>query len=127
MRGLQRSREIRHLPARLISASTLLQKKIIPFLTFALLAGCTTASSSTTVIHASEKNRFEVVDCMIDYWPVAGPQIESTANTDILTSEAGATGNGISAATRDSDEGSVTELRNSDPAKYSLTVLDQCF
>lgn len=64
---------------------------------------------------------------MIDYWPVAGPQIESMANTDILTSEAGATRNGISAATRDSDEGSVTELRNSDPAKYSLTVLDQCF
>lgn len=64
---------------------------------------------------------------MIDYWPVAGPQIETMANTDILKSEGGAAGAGISAVTRDSDEGSVTELRNPDPAKYSLTVLDQCF
>jgi hypothetical protein len=93
----------------------------------AMLAGCATAPETTVAVHASEKNRFEVVDCMIEYWPVAGPRIESTDDSDVLTSEAGVGATGLSARTTDSGGGSVTELRKPNSPTSDLTVLDQCF
>lgn len=104
------------------------QMRFVPLALILPLSACVSATGEPSSVHASEKSREVIVDCILNRFEGRQPEIERTADATTIRFVGPAGNAGLVTTTKDEGSGSVTQIWGGGNFLLSgLTSVKTCF